>query len=463
MSRALLVDFGSTYTKVLAVDLDKSRIAGRAYALTTAATDITEGLRRALAVLASECNLSLADFDYRLAASSAAGGLRMIAVGLVPELTAEAARQASLGAGARVIKVYSYELSDADIKEIGTLPRDLILLAGGTDGGDRNTILQNAKMLAKAPPDAPVIVAGNRTAAKEAAELLRAGGVEVLVTENVLPALRRLNIEPARETIRRVFMERIVAGKGFGRAEDYLGSILMPTPAAVLAAAQLLAEGTGSRSGLGELLIVDVGGATTDVHSVAGGEPAQPGTVVRGLPEPYTKRTVEGDLGLRVSALSLLETVGRRRLVGALRDENIDLEAAVAGLARDVGAVPRSTAAADLDRAMARLAVEIAVERHVGVLEKIAAPNGVFYVQTGKDLSGVRQVIGTGGIFAHDQDKAYILGGAVSDGTDPFRLKPREPDLLFDNDYLLWAMGLLRTVAPEPALAIMLRHLTTVQ
>lgn len=459
MSRALMVDFGSTYTKVLAVDLDKPRIIGRAQALTTVATDITEGLLQTLAVLASEYHLPFGDFAYKLACSSAAGGLRMVAVGLVPELTVEAARQASLGAGAKVIKVYSYELSDADLAEIDQLPCDLILLAGGTDGGDRKTILHNAKMLAKLSVGVPVIVAGNRTAAGEAAEALLEGGVETLVTDNVLPALRRLHIEPARATIRRVFMERIAAGKGFSRAEDYLGSILMPTPAAVLEAAGLLADGTAGRSGLGELLIVDVGGATTDVHSIASGAPTRPGTVVRGLPEPYAKRTVEGDLGLRVSAVSLLEAAGRARLADCMGEIGMDIDAAAAQLVRDVGVVPRTPAAVALDRAMARLAVEIAVERHAGALEKTAAPNGTYFVQTGKDLTGVRRVIGTGGIFACAAEKAFILRGAAADGIDPFRLKPQEPELLIDVDYILWAMGLLRTTAPEQALEIMLRHL----
>lgn len=463
MSLALMVDFGSTYTKALAVNLDEPRIVGRAQALTTVGTDITEGLRRALDVLTDKHSLSLGDFDYKLACSSAAGGLRIIAVGLVPELTAEAARQASLGAGARVVKVYSYELSEADGAEIGRMPCDLILLAGGTDGGDRNNILHNARRLASVPVRVPVIVAGNRTAAGEAAEILQAGGVTVRLTDNVLPALRRLNIEPARETIRRLFMERIVAGKGFGRAEEYLGSILMPTPAAVLTAAELLAGGTARRSGLGELLLVDIGGATTDVHSVARGEPAQAGTMVRGLPEPYAKRTVEGDLGLRVSAVSLLEAAGTKRLdaCACLSETGIDIAAAVADLARDVGAVPRTPAAIALDRAMARLAVEVAVERHAGTLEKMATPNGVYFVQTGKDLTGVRRVIGTGGIFVHAADKAFILRGAAAGDADPFRLRPREPELLVDTEYIIWAMGLLATAAPEPALEIMLRHLST--
>src|SRR3546814_10187255 len=93
-----------------------------------------------------------------------------------------------------------------------------------------------------------------------------------------------------------------------------LDGVLMPTPAAVLEGARLLADGVGDRKGIGPLLLVDVGGATTDVHSVCSGEPAQSDVIVQGLPEPYVKRTVEGDLGMRHNAAAIVETVGLKEI-----------------------------------------------------------------------------------------------------------------------------------------------------
>ena len=73
----------------------------------------------------------------------------MVATGLVPELTAQAAKQASLGAGAKVVKTYSYELTDGDVEEIDGINPDILLLTGGTDGGNKEHIIHNAHQLAK--------------------------------------------------------------------------------------------------------------------------------------------------------------------------------------------------------------------------------------------------------------------------------------------------------------------------
>ena len=125
MEPVLLIDFGSTYTKLTAVDADGARILGTASAYTTVETDVTLGLEQALANL-EQVTGPLA-FTQRYACSSAAGVLRMIASGLVPELTAEAARQASLGAGAKVLKTYAFQLTQDDAAEIAALNPDIFL------------------------------------------------------------------------------------------------------------------------------------------------------------------------------------------------------------------------------------------------------------------------------------------------------------------------------------------------
>ena len=170
MNAVLLIDFGSTYTKVTAVDTESEKLLGTASAYTTVQTDINEGLAKAVAEL--EKQTGHLEYAEKYACSSAAGGLRMITAGLVPELTAEAARRASLGAGAKVIKVYSFEITEDDAEEINETKPDIFLLCGGTDGGNSECIIKNAKTLAGIEADFPVIIAGNRSAAKECQRIL---------------------------------------------------------------------------------------------------------------------------------------------------------------------------------------------------------------------------------------------------------------------------------------------------
>jgi uncharacterized protein (TIGR01319 family) len=175
MSAALLIDFGSTYTKLRAVDLDRARLIGTGQGPSTVATDVTVGLKAALQDLEQRIG-ELPAFRHRLASSSAAGGLRMVTVGLVRELTAEAARQAALGAGARLIGTFAYEITSADTKKLTELAPDIILFAGGTDGGNRDVIVANARTLAGSSLQCPIIVAGNRVAADDVQAILDGAG-----------------------------------------------------------------------------------------------------------------------------------------------------------------------------------------------------------------------------------------------------------------------------------------------
>ncbi len=455
---ALLIDFGSTYTKLRAIDLERADIIGSGQGPSTVTTDITVGMEAALADLESRIG-GLPDFKYRLATSSAAGGLRMVTVGLVKELTAEAARIAALGAGAKLIETYAYRLTAGDIAEIEGHDPDILLLAGGTDGGNDEVILHNAGIIAESALSCPVVVAGNRVATDAVAAKLDATGKSVVTTENVMPEFNVLNIEPARAAIRKIFIDRIVHAKGIDRAAEQFDAVLMPTPEAVMEGARLLADGTDAREGLGPLLIVDIGGATTDVHSVASGDPTLEGAIQRGLPEPYVKRTVEGDLGMRHNAHSIVKAAGLDVLAS---DSGLsqDRFAEILGLfADDVERLPHSDEELAVDRSLARAATLIAVRRHSGRTETVYTVMGPAVAQHGKDLSSVAAVIGTGGVLVHGSDPAGILTKACADANDPESLRPRAPRLLLDREYLLYACGLLGTVEPDAALTLGLIHM----
>lgn len=455
---ALLIDFGSTYTKLRAVDLAEPRLLAGGQGSSTVTTDITLGLGAALKDLEQDLG-TLPAFRYRLASSSAAGGLRMVTVGLVRELTAEAARQAALGAGAKLVGTFAYQLTGSDIDHIVELAPDIVLLAGGTDGGNTEVILANACALAAAPLHCPIVVAGNRVVAEDLRSLLEAGGKPVVSTENVMPEFGELNIEPAREAIRQVFIKRIVHAKGIDRAQAMFDEVLMPTPAAVLEGARLLCEGYGEQIGLGPSLVIDIGGATTDVHSVCEGKPTHEGVLLQGLPEPYVKRTVEGDLGMRHNALAIVEAAGLDALAADSGLSADRVKQLVQCLHENVGRLPSNAEERAIDRALARAAVRIAVQRHAGTTETVYTVNGPVNVQRGKDLSDLRAIVGTGGPLASGADAAAVLAVALADPAEPLSLRPRQARLLLDRDYVLYACGLLAAVEPAAALSLALDHI----
>ena len=456
---ALLIDFGSTYTKLRAVDLDPPRVIASGQGPSTVTTDISIGMDLALKDLEQRLG-RLPRFTHRLACSSAAGGLRMVTVGLVRELTAEAARQAALGAGARLVGTFVQRLTRSDLGAIEALDPDILLLAGGTDGGNSEAILHNAAGLAGSSLCCPVIVAGNRAASDEVKDLLRAAGKSATVTANVMAEFGELNIEPARDAIRRVFIDRIVHAKGIDRAAGRFDALLMPTPAAVLEGARLLAEGAGNEAGVGPLMVIDIGGATTDVHSIGAGDPTESGVIVHGLPEPYAKRTVEGDLGMRHSAAAILEAAGVDVIATDARLDGNEVTRQVTALAGDIEHLPQNDAERALDLALARNAVKLAVKRHAGTIQTVYTATGPALVQRGKDLRTARRVIGTGGVLAHGNDAGFILRGALFDPADSQSLRPRQPKLLLDDQYILYAAGLLARVDEPAAVALAKTHLT---
>ncbi len=461
MLSALLIDIGSTYTKVASFDLEEAELLARSQACTTVKEDINIGLKQALDRIPG-----WQQSDYRLACSSAAGGLRIAAIGLVPGLTAEAARRAALGAGSRVVKTYSYELTGGDITELEELAADIILLAGGTDGGNQEIILHNARLLADSRLEEPILVAGNRSAADRVADLLDKGKKEFYLTENVMPELEKLNIEPARELIRKIFLERIVKARGLDRVRELIDDIVMPTPAAVLSAADILARGSKKTEGWGELMVVDIGGATTDIHSAAAGTPARSGVSQRGLEEPFLKRTVEGDLGMRYCAAALFQLVKTRRwqeLYLRLYNEELELEnleSYVAKICQQSEYLPVNQREMELENMLGREAVRLAASRHAGSLRTIYTPQGASFIQEGKDLTEIKNVIGTGGIIVHNENPELVLAGVLQENQlEEEKLTPKNPDFYLDDDYLLAAAGLLAEVEADTALQIMEKYL----
>ncbi len=456
MKNVLLIDFGSTYTKLTAVDLEAEKILATAAAYTTVQTDINDGLEAGLRLL--EQKTGKIEYADCYACSSAAGGLRMVTSGLVPELTSEAAKLASLGAGAKAVGMYSFELTEDDIEEIKSLSPDIFLLTGGTDGGNSECILHNARQLASIKPEFPIVIAGNRSAARECERILE--GCEVYVCPNVMPKFGVLQIEPTQKQIREIFLNRIISAKGLSRAAELLSDIMMPTPSAVLQAMELLSKGCEGEMGIGELVAVDVGGATTDIYSIADGMPEHMNTVYKGLPEPYAKRTVEGDIGMRYSIGGIVDAAGIKRVceLSGLSEEKVcEL---VDYLKINTDKVPNGDSELEaLDFALASCAIEEAVRRHAGTISETFTMMGQTFVQEGKNLTKVKQIVVTGGSLIHTKRTEQIAAHALFDPRHPESLRPKEAGIWVDRTYILAAMGLLSSYYPKTALRIMKKEL----
>ena len=439
----IFIDIGSTFTKAVAFDLDSETYA-RVQALSTVETNVTVGLRVALDELRRIAPVGEDEINRAVACSSAAGGLKLAVIGLVPDYTTKAGRLAALGAGAKVVGEFSFELSRTEARQLDEIAPDIVLLTGGTDGGNRRTIIHNAKILADS--NVPnIIVAGNKTARDEIEAVFDGTDKNVSFAANVMPEFGRLELDSVNERVREVFLSRIMDAKGISRAREIISEVAMPTPAAMFEAVRMLADGTGNTPGLGELLLVDVGGATTDVYSAASGYPWRGiGVKLVGLKDPYMKRTVEGDLGL----FHNLDTLARL----TDEDEGVDV------LHKRRG-VPDGDESASLRERLTRAAVSTAVSRHVGRLEPVMTGDGEVWIQRGKDLRGVKLVIGTGGPLAFARDPRSALMGATGGGEDGI-LMPKYPKLALDAGHILFAAGLLSIDEPDKALAIAKKYMT---
>lgn len=441
-----LVDLGSTFTKVAVIDLGTGKLLARVKTPSTVEEDVTIGLKKGISDAEKEAGVK-AKHESMLACSSAAGGLRMICIGLVPSLSLKAATQAALGAGAKLVGSFFSKIGHGDVKEAEKLRPDIILLSGGIDGGEKETILHNAKMLAESKLEAPIVVAGNKMASEEVASILTKAKKRVRCVANVMPGVESLVVEPCRETIRQVFVKNIIKAKGIEKAKEIVKEVIMPTPTAVVKAAALLAQGMDGIDGMGGIMVVDVGGATTDIHSVVENKIADGVVYGNLLPEPFVKRTVEGDLGVRHNIGPLVK-LGMERKFLSKKDEEF------AHRFSFPAKLPETEEEAFFDLKMAQIATEVAVERHVGKIELWHGPQGKVMIQSGKDFRDVLIVIGTGGPIVFSHDPGAILMKALFNKKSSHLLKPVSPALYLDGGYILYAIGLLSDLTPEAALKV---------
>jgi len=467
-SAVVCVDVGSTFTKALLVDLADGTVLASAEHPTTIGTDVLDGYDACRAALAQQH--PAAATAPALACSSAGGGLRVAVVGNEELVTAEAGRRVALSSGGKVVGVLAVaglpagaEGGDAAAYRafLDDAAPDVVLLTGGTDGGNADALVAGAHGLVAAGWRGPVVVAGNVDARDEVGALLEEAGAPAVLTDNVVPRIGVLEPGPARAAVREVFLAHVIGGKHLSRRPEFVAMVRGATPDVVLTGVELLA-----RTLPGDVVVVDVGGATTDVHSVVELDPDTAYSGALGLSRevvattPLT-RTVEGDLGMRWSALTTLAALEERD-PGAVDD---GLRAAARRRHDDPGfvpdpAAPDGAAEAAHDEALAAAAVGEALRRHAGRSRLVVGPEGRVVERSGTDLREVALVVGSGGALRHGPPGTAdrVLAAVVAEDLAGGWQLPRAPRLVVDRDYVLAAAGLL--AAEHPAAAVgLVRHL----
>lgn len=457
----LVYDVGSTYTKLSAFVWRNGKLnyLGRSQAPTTL-ENITTGLQNAKYNLFNVLNISGVKKKEILATSSAAGGLRMVAMGYMPRVTAKAAKEVAMSAGARVLEIVSHEdPPEYKVEVLREINPDIILLAGGTDGGDEESLLENAQVIIQSKVNAVVIVAGNIQAQPKVEAVLKNGNLQSIRVPNVMPTIHELKVKPARQAIHEQFIRQITKAKGLSRlVETVSNRKVMPTPGAVLLGTELLANGTHKIEGLGDLLLVDIGGATTDIHSILpslGEIPDEEKGLVVNNEKQVSYRTVEGNLGLRVSATGIVETAGTEAILRKVELEGLEYEQKLLQYTRYLEKNPEHISQTEeelkFDEGLAITAIEIALKRHAGYLAQEYDPMMGVAPGTpiGRDLRKVKKIIGVGGFFCHSKaERATRVLNKALENTG-FSLLPQDPEIIIDKNYLMYAVGAIGEIYPD--------------
>ncbi|MDD4541925.1 MAG: glutamate mutase L, partial [Eubacteriales bacterium] len=402
--------------------------------------DVRLGLDQAKASLAKKLNVETLSARQSFATSSAAGGLSMTVHGLVRDMTVRAAREAALGSGAVMRLVTAGKLRRSDLEEIAKIDPRIIMVAGGVDFGERDTAIYNFTKLAERIRNTPFLYAGNCENQHEIQQLAQEYGVELYLSENVYPEIDRLNIEPARAIIQKIFEKHIIEAPGMAHIHEQVSGKIMPTPGAVMAMAELLYEEVG------DLLVIDVGGATTDVHSVTHGSEAM--QKISLAPEPFAKRTVEGDLGVFIN----------RHLVFSEMTENLRRKQSQAALEAldSLAEQPQSEADWQLLEALTETCLVLALDRHAGRIFESYTSQGRNKMVKGKDLTQVSTIILTGGALTHLEHPEDLLRRVLAAAPADKLYPAADARVIIDHNYIMASLGVMASRYPAEALKIFL-------
>ncbi len=406
----IAVDIGSTWTKAaLFVREERRVVCRRRSAVPTTTERLSEGFDAVVKDVWTGVGGPRVPSDPPIVCSSSAkGGLSVAAVGIVPDLTLKMAHRTALSAGARIESVFSYELTSADRAALESLAPDIILFTGGTDGGNSEFIKKNVGALRELTIRPHIVFAGNRSMADFVTREL--ADFPVVVTENILPDLNTPNPEPARAAIREIFIGSIAHGKGLDDVRRRTTGPVLPTPLVVYEYVKTISE---TVPGWSEFCAVDIGGATTDVYSTGDPTGTRSGgaapVVLKGPPEPAVRRTVEGDLGMRVSAAAALDArEGFLRPLSLGDDDWVAFCAYARSLPGRPEHITTDEPEARWDRMLAVACVTGALERHAGRAQTVYTSDGAVTLQSGVNLQATKKLLLSGGFLSAVEMRAFL-------------------------------------------------------
>ncbi|MFW6109474.1 MAG: glutamate mutase L, partial [archaeon] len=341
--------------------------------------------------------------DLYCTTSSAGGGLQMMVAGLIKSMTAESANRAALGAGAIVMDVIARDdgrQSYEKIKRIRNLRPDMILMAGGTDGGASQHVMEIAELIKAAEPkprlgvayELPIVYAGNKALRSEIGELMEEG-FALEIVDNIRPVLEQENTEPARRAVHELFMEHVMShAPGYTKLMNWTPIDIMPTPAGEGMAIQLIAN-TFEQNVLG----VGLGGATTNVYSIVEGR---------------FVRSVSANLGMSYSVTNVMKEAGIENIMRWI-PFNLDEEEVASRLMNKMirpTTIPQTLEDLIVEHSVAREALRLGLKHHRTIATRL---KGVQLERTISDMfeqavedSYVQMMnidicAGTGGLLSH--------------------------------------------------------------
>ena len=463
----LATDCGSTTTKAILIEKrgEEYRLVNRGEAPTTVEApfdDVTIGVLNATRELEDLTGRQLIHdgkiltpqldekrgVDLYLSTSSAGGGLQMMVMGVVRQMSAESAQRAALGAGAIIMDVIAIDDGRKDYQKIQRLRElrpDIVLLSGGTDGGTITHLVELAELLIAADPrprfgtmNLPVIFAGNKDARDEIRHVL-GERFDLRIVDNLRPDLERENLGPAREAIHELFLEHVMQqAPGYSKLMTWTSADIMSTPNAVGKIMVTIAEQRGIN-----ILGVDIGGATTDVFSVFDGN--------------YT-RTVSANLGMSYSICNVMLEAGiqniRRWLPFDI--EEYEVRNRLRNKMIRPTTIPQTYEDLLLEQAVSREALRLAFIHHKqlarglkGVQQQRTIGEALEQTETGKTLvqmMALDMIIGSGGVLSHAPKRAQSAL-MMMDAYQPEGVTM----LAVDSIFMMPQLGVLSTVHPEAA------------
>jgi uncharacterized protein (TIGR01319 family) len=466
----LATDCGSTTTKAILIERreDGYRLIVRGEAPTTVEApfeDVTRGVLNAATEVQELAGRKILDgerivtpqegdvgVDVYISTSSAGGGLQMMVAGVVKTMSAESAARAALGAGAIVMDTLAMNdgrLPHEKIERIRHLRPDMILLAGGVDGGTVSHVLELAELLRAANPRPrlgigfalPVIYAGNKDAQADVRRILETQ-VALQVVENIRPTLEEENLRPARERIHDLFMEHVMAqAPGYGKLMSWADAPIMPTPGAVGSIIQTISQKTGW-----SVVGVDIGGATTDVFSVFQGT---------------FNRTVSANLGMSYSVSNVLAEAGLPNILRWVPFEidEEDLRNRIGNKMIRPTTIPQTLEELQIEQAISREALRLAFLQHKefavelrGVQTERTISDAFRQTASGKtlvDMMALGLLVGSGGVLSHAPRRAQSAMMMI----DAF-----EPEgvtrLAVDSIFMMPQLGVLASLNEKAAMDV---------